>query len=484
MCGVGAILRFTGESVVEEALELMAGLQNRGQEACGIAVTHTFDRTKLTRIRKTATPAHEILANAVWVGEVLSELRGNAAVVHTRYATALDSGRDARAAQPHFHDHNTKRLIVASNGDLPYCGHIRRELEDKGYDFASNCDAEVLAHLLGEAIFGDGMSEEEAFLHLCQTLDGAFSLCAITPSRRIFAMRDRWGLRPLGLARFDDGIAFCSEPALIEHFGAVEELPAGTLVTADGNGKVKYHTVAHPKPLSRCSMEYFYFSQPTSTIEGESFATIRFRLGQELAEQMYAELRAKNLPMPDLATSVPYSGDDAAEGFVQRFNELCLADDLPPIHLASVIRKDRFVPKRLFQQEETARRQLIATKFRIDRTRVKGKRVVIIDDSIVRSDQSTQLTHMVYRAGAESVYYGSTAPMMPHPCFFGINTPNRSKLVAHGRTLEQIREKIGCKVLCYLPIEALYRVVGHHHFCTGCFTGNYPMSVPENGNEI
>lgn len=484
MCGVGAIVRFTGESVVDEALELMAGLQNRGQEACGIAVAHTHDRTKLTRIRKTAIPANETLADPKWLQDVAENLQGNAAIIHTRYATALDSERNQRAAQPHFHEHNTERLVVASNGDIPYCTRIRRELEEKGYRFASKCDAEVLAHLLGEYIHQVGMTEEDAFLKVCGELDAAFSLVAILPSCRVFAMRDRWGIRPLYLVRFADGAAVCSESTLIDHFGPVEEVPAGSLVTIDGNGQVKILSVQHDKPLSRCSMEFFYFSQPTSMIGGRSYAAIRNQLGAKIAEGVFQEIQKQNLPPPDFTCSVPYSGDDAAEGCADRLTQLTIGETGKTIPLRSVIRKDRFVNKRMFQQEETTRRKLIATKFKIDISRVKGKIILIVDDSIVRGDQSSQLVRMLFDAGAKAVYYASTAPPMPHPCFFGINTPNRKKLIAHGRTVEQIRQMIGCNLLYYLPIEALYEVFGNDCFCTACFNGNYPMPVPNGEVEL
>jgi len=463
MCGVFGVISFEGTNVTPLTLESLNHLQNRGQDSTGFAAGLTSEYSVPTRFWKEPGSASSHFTRER-VEELSSRYPGDVGIGHVRYATA--SQRDRRNAQPHYYDAGGNLIIVVSNGDIPFSEEIREKLAQK-YPFASQCDAEVIAKLLGQAWVKNG-SEEEAFIKVGETLSGAFSLAAITPSKRLFVMRDPLGFHPLWWAKNDEAFFVCSESALLKGIGPVHEVERGTLITISAGGLINF--LPFKKALPRfCLMEVYYLARPDSYLDGKTtFSKARQNLGRMIAK----EWKRKAYPLPDLVAPVLYSGSHAGQG---------CAIELGIPYIEAVF-KDRF-GGRVFQQDEVDRKLRLASKFSVF-SEVKGKRVMVVDDSIVRGDQSRVVVGLMREAGAKEVYYCSTAPPFRGPCFFGINTPDPNRLIAHGRTEEEVRQKIGADILYYLSLESTFETLGSNHFCTGCFNGQYPLPVPERREEV
>lgn len=476
MCGTCASCSFKRKTVTPEILETLGLIQNRGQDSVGLATTNSRHRGVPTRHWKEPGSAHKWFnreTGGPLVDRLLRELRGDVGIGHVRYATA--SLRDGKNAQPHYFDFGGQKIILASNGDIPFCERERRRLKRKGYPFASRCDAEVLAKSLGDHLWTYGGSEEDAFIHMGQTLQAAYSLSAITPSKRLFVMRDPYGFRPYWWTKNKDGFHVCSESAVIASFGKPYEVEPGTLMTVDTTGKIEVHRFADC-PIRRCLMEYYYYARPDSLFDssGELIDGIRFQLGVELAR----EISRAGYPIPEVVIPVPYSGNPAAEGCAAELHKL----------FRTAIIKDRF-SERIFQQDEMARSELVRRRFSVNpgplvhkKTGI-GKVVVVVDDSIVRGDQARALVPDLRAAGAGTIIYAATAPPHRFPCFFGINTPDPERLIAHGKTEKQVKRLIRADHLHYLTLDSTFRLLGRD-FCTACFTGDYPLPVPAGRAEV
>lgn len=472
MCGVIGAISFIGADVIPFILNTSVLLQNRGRDSLGFATGTTQSHNVPCRIWKKPGSATEWLDKPEKMLHVSSKLscdgeQTDVGIGHVRYATA--SRRDESNAQPHKFDHGGNMLIVASNGDIPFYDQERQSLLDLGYSFESECDAEVIVKRLGHMMWVEGKSEEEAFMEIGRTLSAAFSLVVITPSRRLFIIRDPKGFHPLWWAQTEEGVWVCSESALLEEIGTPQEVLPGTLITVSSDGSVNTHIFAEADPHF-CLMDVFYLCRPDSRHKDRIFRMFRQLFGEKLAEK-WKEL---GYPQPDIVTPIPYSGNPAANGFA-------IGLGCP---LIEVILKDRFAIGRVFQGEEENRTEQIRRAFTVDPSYVKDLFVVDPDDTNMRGDQSRVVNAKLRRAGAEKVGNCYTAPPCRGPCFYGLNIPNPKRLIAYGRTQEEVRIFQDADYLLYLDLNEIFEVLGSCDYCTGCFDGNYPIPIPEWKEEV
>lgn len=468
MSGVCGSCNYQCKTVTPEILELLGLLPSRGQDSLGLATTDSRKGDEPTRHWKELGPPDQWFSRKTGgplVRKLLRELRGDVGIGHVQQATtSLLTSADA---QPHYCDRGGKKIVVANDGGIPFCARERNRLKHKGYPFASCCNAEVFAKLIGDHLWTHHGTEEDAFMQVGRTLSAAYSLVAIMPSKRLFAMRDPHGFHPLWYVENSDGFHVSSESHIISGFGQPCEVEPGTFVTVEVSGKVEARRFAR-KPIRRCLMGYYYVTRPDaiSDCSDGTIDEIRFQLGRRLAQ----EIKAAGYPPPEVVIPVPFSGISAATG--------CAAELRVSLRLG--IMKDRYAG-RIFLQDERARSTLVQQRFAINPQAVEGRVVVVVDDSIVRGDQARVLVPMLRAAGARVIIYTATAPPHRHPCFYGIGTPNPRRLIAHGKSEEQVREEIGTDYLYYLSLESTFQVLGSHNFCAACFTGDYPLPVPSGG---
>ncbi|MEA1909784.1 MAG: hypothetical protein U9M89_02070 [Patescibacteria group bacterium] len=483
MCGTVSIVNLNPSNpvpnLVETGCDILLNLRNRGDEAWGIGVDGEGSSPNVRW--KLGEPVTRTLTPKTIQRLVRQDLIGvhNIMIAQLRYATT--SERTTANAQPHHFGTGGQRFVLASNGDLPFCEEERQKLEAKKYAFESHCDADVIVKYLGNAWIENGRNELEAFKQTGNNLSGAFSLVCITPSKRLFLMRDRHGFRPLWFVVNNEKNLFysCSENGILEDLfpkaNPIEVKPEEIIVVDPKTGSIHKHQFADPDP-KYCLMEYFYFQRPDSKATQKAKNTMhgyRFRLGMELADQWVEE----GYPIPNVVCCVPYSGAPAAQGFAYKL-------EIPYI---DIVFKDRWAG-RVFMADGKTREQLLREKLQIIRDFFQeespifmGKNIVVIDDSIVRGDQSKIISGLLRNAGAGWVGYGSTAPPYRYPCFYGINTPDSQLLIAHGKTIEEVRSLIGVDYLHYLSLSGAYHVIdgNEDNLCNGCFTCNYPTPVPE-----
>lgn len=486
MCGVAAVvsLRNPEENVMKLVMRLVSNIQNRGTDSVGLGAVGLIGKPNI-HWKKVGSAQDNF--NKVELELIEEEFDGSRpiAIGHVRYATA--SERDKYNAQPHFCGLGGQRFVIASNGDIPFCDEERAKLIIEGkYQFESTCDSEVIAKLIGDAWFYNNKNEEDAFLRVGKTLQGAFSLVAITPSKRLFIMRDSLGFRPLWyvIDKAREFLYVCSESAVIQKITGVIplEVMPGELIVVDPfhptKQITKYNFSDNSVPRF-CLMELYYFTRPDSrysATDPRTMAGIRFLFGAKLAEE-WGNL---GYPRPDIICPLPFSGNPAAEGF-------SFVTGIPCI---GAISKDRFSSPRIFMEDDISREELTEEKLNAIADFFTGilkiihvKTALVIDDSIVRGQQSRRVIELLRRVGCQEVYYGSTAYLYSYPCFFGINTPDRNHLIANNRTMEEVRKEIGADELYYLSLEGTYQAIGHRNFCDACFTGNYPIPVPSAGRK-
>lgn len=406
---------------------------------------------------------------------------GNPAGAHLRYATASDP--TVADAQPHESDptDGKPRWVVASNGDIPFYDQERQRLEDKGYSFASCCDAEVIANLLLDIYLANGgtrEAEEIAVMQVVEQLEAAFSMWILAPSGRMFAARDLVGFRPLWSALDNEYFYLCSEPAPLHVLShpPVEVRPGHIIIVdpfAKRGAQLRYMQSRLVRPKRFCLMEVAYFSRPDSYISGtdrRSFHWLRYQLGLRIGQQWIKDV----LPKPDLVCPIPFSGNPSAQGYGEALK----------IPYLGAIFKNRFVG-RVFQIPDGSRLVELQRNISIIPEHVMGKKVAVSDDTNVRGHQGKHAVQMLFEAGAAEVYQILSMPPYIHRCRMGINTPDEEKLIAFQRSIEEVRQIIGADILYYPTIDMVYEVLGHRDFCAGCFTGEYPISMPqENRKEI
>jgi len=423
-------------------------LQHRGQESAGIA---SADGTKI-RVSKAMG-----YVNEAFDVDTLGRLPGSIAVGHVRYSTAGES-RLANA-QPIVVDSVHGQLAVAHNGNLVNAGEVRDALVGEGAIFQTNSDTEVVVHLFARA---KAEGSEAAIIEAISQVRGAFSLVMMTKDRLIGA-RDPHGFRPLALGRLGNAWVVCSETCAMDLIGAtyVRDVEPGEVVIVGPHGlrSVKPYP---PARQSQCVFEHVYFSRPDSYVFGESVNETRTEFGRRLA-------RESGVPA-DVVVPIPDSGVCAAVGYAE-------AAGLP---MRMGLIRNHYVGRTFIQPQQSIRHFGVRVKLNPVRSILEGKRVVLVDDSIVRGTTSRKIVRMVRSAGAREVHMRISCPPTISPCFYGVDTPRRSELIAATHTLEEIRKYVDADSVAYLSLEGLTGAVqgGSSKYCTSCYTGVYPVAFP------
>jgi amidophosphoribosyltransferase len=449
MCGI------IGVSGVPDAARVaylgLYALQHRGQESAGIVAV---DRETQARIRIGMG-----LVSENFDDEVLSRLPGDVAVGHTRYSTA---GSTVLAnAQPCLVNYRQGALSLAHNGNLTNAAELKRELVDQGSIFTSSTDTEVLVHLIARS---DAPDPEAQIRSALERVEGAYSL-VIGVGRTLYAVVDSRGFRPLVIGRLGRGIVAASETCALDLVGAtfLRELQPGEFVRIT-DGLVEELAPLRPRPISRCVFELIYFARPDSTVFGESVDRVRREAGRQLALEHPA-------PGADVVFSVPDSSNAMALGF----------SEVSGIKLEHGLIRNHYVGRTFINPIQALRVAKVKIKFNPVRGIIQGKKVVVVDDSLVRGTTSQGLVQMIRGAGASEVHLRLSSPPITGPCHYGIDTPTREELIAATHSLEEIRDFLGVDTLGYLSLEGMLRAAGTaNRFCHACFSGQYPTSVPEN----
>jgi len=423
-------------------------LQHRGQESAGI-VTADGEKMRVSRAMGLVADAFDERA--------LDGLPGHLAIGHTRYSTAGESR--LQNAQPFLIDCAHGEIAVAHNGNLVNARELRDELVRAGSIFQTSSDTEVVLHLYARS---KAHSVEEALVESVAQIRGAYSLAFVTKNRLI-AARDPHGFRPLALGKLGDAWIVCSETCALDLIGATyvrDVEPGEVLVITDGG--VRSIKPFPPSPLSHCVFEHVYFARPDSYVFGRSVNDVRTELGRVLAREAPADA--------DVVVPIPDSGVCAAIGFAEQTRL--------PLQMGLI--RNHYVGRTFIQPQQSIRHFGVRVKLNPVRSILEGKRVVLVDDSIVRGTTSRKIVKMVKAAGAREVHLRISCPPTISPCFYGVDTPNRSELIGATHTTEEIRKYVEADSLSYLSLDGLREAVGSEQrsYCTSCYTGVYPVAFP------
>ena len=451
-CGVFGIYDPAGDCARTTYYGLYA-LQHRGQEACGIAAMNGLEM----RCHKDVG-----LVGDVFSAPVLDELGGTMAVGHVRYSTTGGSKREN--AQPLTLSYVKGTFAVAHNGNLVNVDNLRRHYEYRGAIFHTTTDSEIIAYIIAQERLLCG-SIERAVANAIHQLRGAFSLVVMS-SRKLIAARDPWGFRPLCIGKRGDAWIFASESCALDCVGAtfIRDVEPGEVVYVDLNGELQsIRDCCGTEKTSLCIFEYLYFARPDSIIDGQSVHDARILAGRCLAKEHPVEA--------DVVIGVPDSGLNAAKGYAMESG----------IPYNDGLIKNRYIGRTFIQPGQANREQAVKLKLNPLRSTIAGKRVVVIDDSIVRGTTSNQLVRLLRDAGAKEVHMLSSAPMFIAPCYFGTDIPSKKELMACSHTLDEMRELIGADSLGFLSVDSLRKIAPECRcgFCDGCFTEHYPLPVEE-----
>ncbi len=446
-CGVMAIASPT-DDVARPAFFGLFALQHRGQEAAGIAVSDG----RAVRLHK-----GQGLVSQVFQPGTLDPLIGNLAIGHTRYSTT--GSNSERNVQPYLVETIHGPLGVAHNGNLVNADRLRTKLLERGAGLQSSSDSEVLALMLAGAA---GDTWEDRLASVMPSWEGAFSLVIICGTK-VIATRDPWGFRPLSMGRLaNGGHVVASETGALQTIGceAIREVEPGEIVVMQGSICRSFQAIPPKSNQARCTFEHIYFSRPDATWDGLSVHQARQNLGEELAREHPAEADVV-IPVPDssMPAAIGYanvSGIPYNEGFV----------------------KNRYIGRTFIEPTDELRRQGVALKFNTLPENINGRRVVVIDDSIVRGTTSSQLIRLIRDAGALEVHVRITCPPITHPCFFGVDMGSYEELISHQLGVPEICEHIGADSLGFMSVPRMMKALGRDDgYCNACFTGKYPVPV-------
>jgi amidophosphoribosyltransferase len=444
MCGVFGI-RAPGRDVARVAYFGLFALQHRGQESAGIAVS---DAGRLTVLRDMGLVAQ------VFSEQTLHGLQGDVAIGHTRYSTT--GSTHWANAQPLVHHGRARTVALGHNGNLTNAEVLRKELAEDGVSLTSSSDSELIAALIAN----DASPLPEAVGNTLGRLEGASTVVALAEGR-LLGFRDPHGFRPLVLGRIDDDWVLASETCALDLVGAEyeREVAPGELIAIDGG--LESHQVVESPRRALCLFEFIYLARPDSRLASQEVHTARVRMGEALAAEAPVEA--------DLVMPVPDSGTPAAIGFSR-------ASGIP---FTEGLIKNRYVGRTFIQPDQGLREQGIRLKFN-PLAEVAGKRVVVVDDSIVRGTTMRQLVTMLHEAGATEVHVRVSSPPVVSPCFYGIDFGDDRQLVAAGKTVEETRRQIGATSLAHLSLDAAQAATARpgSEFCRACFTKEYPTRVP------
>ena len=455
-CGVIGIYMKGEEAAALTVLGLHA-LQHRGQEAAGIV---SFDGRQFNAQRALGHVADNFSSE-----QVVARLKGHAALGHVRYSTTGDTV--LRNVQPLYAELEFGGFAIAHNGNLTNAHTIHHDLVRRGSLFQSTTDTEVITHLMATQLRG---SVVDRLIHALQQVEGAYSLIALAQDM-VIGVRDPLGVRPLVLGRLGEGYILASETCGLDIMGAelVRDVEPGELIVLDSSG---VHSLRPFPPAQRrfCVFEYIYFARPDSIVEGSSVYEARKRIGAELARE--AGVAA------DVVIPVPDSGVPAAIGYA--------AEAGIPFELGII--RNHYVGRTFIEPSDHIRHLGVKLKHNANRTSIEGRRVILVDDSIVRGTTSKKIVEMVRATGAREVHMRISSPPTTHSCFYGIDTPQRSQLLAARHDVEAMAELIGVDSLAFISIDGLYRAMGQPgrdprqpKFCDACFSGDYPTSLTDQG---
>ena len=455
-CGVLGMYDFDGKDVASTIYYGLFALQHRGQESCGIAVSDTSGPKG-----KVVSHKGMGLVNEVFTEEHLETMHGDIGVGHVRYSTAGASTREN--AQPLVLNYVKGTLGLAHNGNLINATELRKDLEYTGAIFQTTIDSEVIAyHIARERL--NSKNVEEAVTRACQKLKGAYSLVVMSP-RKLIGARDPFGFKPLCIGKRDNAYILASETCALETIGAEyirDVLPGETVTITPDNGIQSDMSRALPKEQeARCIFEYIYFARPDSHIDGISVYGSRIKAGRFLAMDSPVEA--------DLVVGVPESGNAAALGY-------SLESGIP---YGTAFVKNSYVGRTFIKPKQSSRESSVRVKLNVLKEAVNGKRVIMIDDSIVRGTTSDRIVTMLRDAGAKEVHVRVSSPPFLWPCYFGTDIPEREQLIAYNRSIDDICKIIGADTLGYLNIERLPQLVEGLPICQGCFNGKYPLEPPK-----
>ncbi|MFC3847300.1 amidophosphoribosyltransferase [Helicobacter baculiformis] len=449
-CGVFGAFASKSSKLAPLAYNALCALQHRGQESCGIAICA---EGHFTYYKNTG------LVNEVFDAQILDRLgQGEICIGHVRYCTTGENNRTN--AQPIVINHIKEPLAIAHNGNLVNSLELRRALELQGYIFHTSSDTEVIAYLIAKHRL-HSISLEEAILAATPSLQGAYSLVIMTPSKLI-ALRDGFGFRPLCFGKTTQGVDIvASESCALDALGAslTRDIEPGEMVSFSSEG-VHSMRIAQEVPRKICSFEYIYFARGDSMLEGRSVHVARLRAGEYLA---------KTYPVDaDVVVGVPDSGLDAALGYSK-------ASSIP--YTLGFI-KNRYV-MRTFIAPEQERAEKLRLKLNPIIPNIQGKRIVLVDDSIVRGNTTRRIAQLLRHVGVKEIHMRISSPPFLNPCFYGTDIDSQEHLIAHQHNLEEITQLLGLDSLAYLPLEGIEFMLEGLGCCTACFSGKYPTSTPQ-----
>ncbi len=454
-CGVFAMYDFDGNDVASSIYYGLFALQHRGQESCGIAVSETGGPKRNFALNKGMG-----LVNEVFDQDMLDDMHGDIGVGHTRYSTAGSSCREN--AQPLVLNYVKGILGMAHNGNLINAEELRDQLSMTGAIFQTTIDSEVIAYLIARERL-HSHTVEEAVAKACDKIKGAYSLVVMSP-RKLIAARDPQGFRPLCIGKRDNAYVVASESCALDTIGAsfIRDVEPGEIITISpefGIKSDKSRCISTDKQ-GRCVFEYIYFARPDSEIDGVSVYDSRIKAGRFLAQDSPVEA--------DMVVGVPESGNAAALGY-------SLESGIP---YGNAFVKNGYVGRTFIKPKQASRESSVQVKLNVLKEVVKGKRIIMIDDSIVRGTTSDRIVKMLRDAGATEVHVRISSPPFLWPCYFGTDVPCREQLIAYNRTIEEIRQIIGADSLGYLQMDKLVQLAEGLPICHGCFDGNYPLEPP------
>ena len=424
-------------------------LQHRGQEGCGIVTVN--DDGVLRRVKG------EGLVSEVFNEEKIASLPGSMAIGHVRYSTT--GGGGIENVQPFLFRHNTGDFALAHNGNLVNSAQLRKYLEDRGSLFQSSSDSEILAHLIKKDAADRHEPRILAITEALNMIEGAFAFLIMTKNR-IYACRDKYGLRPLSIGRLGDGYVLSSETCAFDAIGAefIRDMEPGEIVTVDSHG-IRSRRYSEYRRNAMCAMEYIYFARPDSDIEGCNVHSFRKETGRLLWNEAPADA--------DIVVGVPDSSLSAAMGYSE-------ASGLP--YEMGLI-KNKYIGRTFIYPSQSMREKGVRMKLSAVKTIVKGKKVALIDDSVVRGTTSRRIVTMLREAGAREVHLRIASPMIKSPCFYGVDISTYEELLCAHKSVSEVTETIGADSVAFLSEEALFRAGSRSDLCLACFNGRYPTSL-------
>ena len=451
-CGVFGIYDLDGGNIAPSIYYGLTSLQHRGQESCGMAVSRTDGERGNVQFHKDLGLVSEVLRK-----DVVHNMNGDIGIGHVRYSTTGESV--AENAQPLVLSYIKGSLALAHNGNLVNTEALKWELIQTGAIFHTTTDSEVIAfHIARERVHS--ATVEEAVHKTVEKIRGGYALVIMSP-RKLIGARDPYGLKPLCLGKRDNAYVLASESCALTSVGAefIRDIEPGEIVTITKNG-LKYSKLTEKKKHAHCVFEYIYFARLDSTMDGVKIYDARIRGGKSLAKSYPVEA--------DLVTGVPESGLPAAKGYSEESG----------IPFGFAFYKNSYIGRTFIKPTQQERESSVHLKLSVLESVVKGKRIVLVDDSIVRGTTIANLIHMLKEAGAKEVHVRISSPPFLHPCYFGTDVPSNDQLIAAQHSTEEIRKMIGADSLGYMQIDYLEGMAGGLPLCKACFDGNYPMEIP------